>query len=81
MGVWLSCRKCGGRVRRLKVMDVQEEAPSSEERVARSLMGIVSTKRMALQCIEERCGHVQTVRVNRVRKGGVTETHYKVREA
>jgi len=62
MGRWIGkCGKCGGTCTKLKVMEPEEL--TKEEAVARSMMGIVSVRKMALQCKE--CGHIQIVRINR----------------
>jgi len=63
MGTWIRCNKCGGKVRKLKVMEA--ESPSMEEAVAQTLMGIECKRVYALQCIDEKCGEIVMMRVNR----------------
>lgn len=62
MGAWMKCPECGGRVDRLKVMEISEESYSPEEKVARSLIGILDTKKWALKCQD--CGKVSVVDAN-----------------
>ena len=69
MGHWIGkCPKCGAKLTRLKVMEEAEDQPTREEAVARSIMGVVSTKRMALKCQQEKCGHIQIIRINHTKK-------------
>lgn len=58
----MRCQVCGGKADRLKVMEISEESYSPEERAARSLIGILDTKKLALRCQE--CGKVSVVNVN-----------------
>jgi len=61
MGRWTGKCKCGGVRTKLKIMEPED--PTPEEAMARSMMGIVSVKKMALRCGE--CGDIQIVTINR----------------
>jgi len=59
----MRCAKCGGKCQKLRVMDPDPD--SQAERVAKTLMGVVSERNVAYQCKD--CENIQILRIRNIK--------------